>query len=211
MCCISYQSCLTLCNPLDCSPQGSSVHGIFQARIVEWVAISFSRESSQPRNQARVTCVSCIASGFFTHWAIREAHSVTGTDLIVRPFTLSKICFPLTFHGSVCCSWAIQRPKCGLSSIGRHTNIWGQLPTLIPSVEAPLTHYLPHGCLEWPLAHQYSYESTVSKNGHNTLGRLLLDVTIQHSTSFSHQSSPQNFFFSYFWDTFKINPFSSHP
>ena len=115
-----YQSCLTLCNPLDCSPQGSSVHGIFQARILEWVSISFSRESSQPRNQTHVNCVSCIASGFFTCWAIREAHSVTGTDLIVRLFTLSMICFPLTFYGSVSSSWATQRPKCGLSSIGKH-------------------------------------------------------------------------------------------
>ena len=42
-------SCLTLCDPMDCSLPGSSVHGIFQARILEWVAISFSRGSSQPR------------------------------------------------------------------------------------------------------------------------------------------------------------------
>ena len=39
------QACRTLCDPMDCSPPGSSVHGIFQARIMEWVAISFSRES----------------------------------------------------------------------------------------------------------------------------------------------------------------------
>ena len=45
------QSCLTLCNPMDCSPPGSSVHGVFQARILEWVAISSSRGSSQPRDQ----------------------------------------------------------------------------------------------------------------------------------------------------------------
>ena len=44
------QSCLTLCDPMDCSPPGSSVHGILQARILEWVAISFSRGSSQPRD-----------------------------------------------------------------------------------------------------------------------------------------------------------------
>ena len=43
------QLCLTLCNPMDCSPPDSSVHEIFQARILEWVAISFSRGSSQPR------------------------------------------------------------------------------------------------------------------------------------------------------------------
>ena len=44
------QLCLTLCDPMDCSLPGSSIHGIFQARILEWVAISFSRGSSQPRD-----------------------------------------------------------------------------------------------------------------------------------------------------------------
>ena len=48
------QSCPTLCNPMDCSPPGSSVHRIFQARVLEWVAISFSRGSSQPRGQTQV-------------------------------------------------------------------------------------------------------------------------------------------------------------
>ena len=56
------QSCLTLCNPLDCSSPGSSVHGILQARVLEWVALSFSRGSSQSSQ----TWVSCIAGGFFT-------------------------------------------------------------------------------------------------------------------------------------------------
>ena len=60
------QSCLTLCNPVDCSLPGFSIHGIFQARILEWVAISFSRGSSRPRNQTRV---SCIAGRRFTLWA----------------------------------------------------------------------------------------------------------------------------------------------
>ena len=50
MCAKSLQSCLTLCNPLDCSPPGSSVHGILQARILEWVAMPFSRGSSQPKD-----------------------------------------------------------------------------------------------------------------------------------------------------------------
>ena len=60
------QLCLTLCDPMDCSPPGSSVHGILQARILEWVAIPFSRGSYQPRNPTRV---SCFAGGFFTSWA----------------------------------------------------------------------------------------------------------------------------------------------
>ena len=57
------QSCLPLCDPMDCNPPGSSIHGIVQARILEWLAISFSRGSSQPRNQ---TQVSHTGSGFFT-------------------------------------------------------------------------------------------------------------------------------------------------
>ena len=62
-CCLVARSSLTLCNPMDCSPPGFSVHGIHRARILEWVAISFSRVFSQPRDQ---TCVSCIAGEFFT-------------------------------------------------------------------------------------------------------------------------------------------------
>ena len=57
------QSYLTLCYPMDYSPPGSSVHGIFQAKILEWVALSFSKGSSRPRDQ---TQVSSIAGGFFT-------------------------------------------------------------------------------------------------------------------------------------------------
>ena len=53
-CCSVSQSCLTLCNPMDCRLPGSSIHGILQARILEWVAISFSRESSRPRDRTRV-------------------------------------------------------------------------------------------------------------------------------------------------------------
>ena len=60
------QLCPTLCNPVDCSPPGSSVHGILQARILEWVAISFSRGSSQPRDWIQV---SCIAGRRFNLWA----------------------------------------------------------------------------------------------------------------------------------------------
>ena len=61
------QSCLTLCDPMDYSLPGSSVHDIPQARILEWVAISFSRGSSQHRDRAPV---SCIAGGFFTRRAV---------------------------------------------------------------------------------------------------------------------------------------------
>ena len=58
--CVRAQSCLSLCHPMDCNPPDSSVHGIFQARILEWFAISYSRESSQPKEQTRISWVSCI-------------------------------------------------------------------------------------------------------------------------------------------------------
>ena len=51
------QSCPTLCDPMDCSLPGSSVHGILQVRILEWVAISFSRGSSQPRDWTQVSWI----------------------------------------------------------------------------------------------------------------------------------------------------------
>jgi len=66
---------LTPCNPMDCSPPGSSVHGIFQARILGWFAISFSRGSSFSRDQ---TQVSSTAGRSFTDWATREAHPQLG-------------------------------------------------------------------------------------------------------------------------------------
>ena len=75
--------CLTLCNPMDCSPPGSSVLGILQARILEWVAISFSRGSSRPRDQ---TLVSCIVILLVTHKYQTQEH---------KEHFLPWDCFPL--------------------------------------------------------------------------------------------------------------------
>ena len=68
--CFFALSCPILCDPIDYSPPVSSVHGILQARILELVAISFSRASSQPRDQIQV---SCFAGKLFMVWATREA------------------------------------------------------------------------------------------------------------------------------------------
>ena len=64
---VRVQSCPTLCGPVDCSPPGSSVRGIFQARILEWVAIPYSRRSSQPRDQTCVSGVFCIGRWVLYH------------------------------------------------------------------------------------------------------------------------------------------------
>ena len=85
--CVVAQSCPALCNSMDCSTPGSSVHGILQARILEWVAMPSSSRSSQPRAR---TQVSRIAGGFFTVWATRKAPTYPREDFI---FFLLKECF----------------------------------------------------------------------------------------------------------------------
>ena len=97
VCCVC-SSRPTLCDPMDCnSPPGSSVHGLFQARILEWVAYPFSRGSSQPRNQIQV---SCIAGRFFTVWATRQARRhvkcYKRTHLILATGHWSGHCFSPT-------------------------------------------------------------------------------------------------------------------
>ena len=86
------QSCPTLCNPMDCSLPGSSIHGILQARILEWVVMPSSRGSSQPRDQ---TCVSCLL-----HWQAgylplvppgRPTHTHTHTHTHTQWLTLAKL------------------------------------------------------------------------------------------------------------------------
>ena len=71
--CLVTQSCPILCDPMDCSPAGSSVHRILQARILEWVATPSTRGSSQPRDR---TLVSHTAGKFFTAWATRDVQGL---------------------------------------------------------------------------------------------------------------------------------------
>ena len=75
--CVCAQSCPTLCNHVDCSPRGSSVHGIFQARILEQVATSYSRGSSQPRDQTCIYFISCIGRQIFYHRATRLSYMLS--------------------------------------------------------------------------------------------------------------------------------------
>ena len=99
------KSCPTLRDRLDCSPPGSFVHGISQARILEWVAISFLRASSRPRDW---TQVSCIATWLFTNWAAKETLAFNDEAFYVRKkFFLHKteinVClFELLFGEIIC-------------------------------------------------------------------------------------------------------------
>ena len=78
------QSYPTLCNPMNCSPPGSSVRGIFQTRILEWVAIRYSRRSSPPRDQ---TQFSYITGRSFTILATREVQVLCCSNAIYKDFT----------------------------------------------------------------------------------------------------------------------------
>ena len=79
----AWKCCLVMSNslrPLWTSPPGSSDHGIFQARILGWVTISFARGSSRPRDQTHISCDSCISRWFLYHWATSEAYSRLGSS-----------------------------------------------------------------------------------------------------------------------------------
>ena len=86
--CLVAQSRPTLCDPMDCSPSGSSVHGIPQARILEWIAVPSFRGSSRPRDR---TQVSCIAGRLFTIWV----KAIIGINIIIT-ITLISVhkCLP---------------------------------------------------------------------------------------------------------------------
>ena len=120
------QACPTLCNPMDYSPPGSSVHGILQARKLKWIAMPSSRGSSQPRDWTRV---SCPARRFFNVWATRKAYSLEllkisshkYIELLSYNLTLKTIGLPFhndsyrklvkileTYH-AFCCPW---KEKC---------------------------------------------------------------------------------------------------
>ena len=77
------ESCLTLCKPRNCRPPGSRVHGILQTRILEWVAIPFSRGSFWLRDWTRVSCMACR---LFTNWANTEAPGTTRISYTHAPF-----------------------------------------------------------------------------------------------------------------------------
>ena len=88
------QLCLTLCYPMDCSPPGFSVHGILQARTLEWVAISSPRGSSQTRDQTLVTYVSCMAGRFCITSAIKEGSPNISVLLSIFPASLAPVVGP---------------------------------------------------------------------------------------------------------------------
>ena len=115
--CVCAQSCPTHCDSMNYSPPGFAVHGLLQARILKWIAISSSRGSSWPQDWALISCISCFAGGLFTTNATWEA-PLLGGGVVNSVFTLDPspilgpaICWiPLSFDlqlGSVRGKWVL--------------------------------------------------------------------------------------------------------
>ena len=97
--CVCAQSCLTLCDLVDCSLPDSSVHGLFQARILKLAAISYSMGSSPPRDQTPVSCVSCIGRQILYHSAPWEVQNtgVGSVSLLQGILAWVAISYPKRF------------------------------------------------------------------------------------------------------------------
>ena len=105
--CSVTQSCLILCDPMDCSPPGSSVHGLVQARVLEWAALSYSRGFSRARDRTHISCVFCIRRWILYHhttWeALKGSTTVSQLD-IVGPVLGLRVTFGgLTSPGMLKC------------------------------------------------------------------------------------------------------------
>ena len=127
------QLCPTLCNPMDCSPPGSSVHGILQAKTLEWVAIPFSRGSSWPRDW---TQVSCIAGRFFISWATREAPKLLSVSPV--QFSHSIVSDSLRPHES-----QHARPPCPSPTRGVHSDSCPSSRWCHPAIHLLLSPFPP--------------------------------------------------------------------
>ena len=159
---------------MDCSPSGSSVHGIFQARILEWVVIPFSRGSSWLRDW---TQASCIAGQFFNIWATLYQLSHKGS-----PSILAWVAYPFSSRSS----WPMNRT--GVSALQADSlpaELSGK-PILLPKLDLKI--YFLEDCFLWP---PVIFRSAV-KHVHDTCSSLVASITIETNvSSFDiHLSSP---------------------
>ena len=206
------QSCLTLCYPMD-----YTVHGILQARILDWVAFSFSRGSSQTRDRAGV---SCIAGGFFTSWATVQFSSVQFSRiwLFATPWiTARQLPCPsptLGVHSNSCplsrwCNPAISSSVIPFSSCPQSLPASGSLPMTqlftwggqSIGVSA-FASFLPINTQDWSPLEWSSWISLQSKG----LSRVFSNTTVQKHQFFSAQLSSQSNSHIHTWQLEKPQP-----
>ena len=150
---------------MDCSPPGSSVHGIFQARILEWVVIPFSRGSSWLKDW---TQVSCIAGQFFTIWAILYQLSHKGSWS-----KLEWVAYPFS-SGS---SWPMNRTRVSALQADSLPAEPSGKPILFPKLDLQI-HFL-EDCFLWP---PVKFRSAI-KHAHDTCSSLVARITIETDVS----------------------------
>ena len=178
-CCFGHfitKSCLTLfCEPMDCNPPSFSVHGISQGRILEWVAVSFSRGSSQLRDRTRVSWEPCKKGGFFTTEPPVKPSLLSGNCPISSPLPASSllVCEGLTRVqpapasqegppqqalpsltqwgpcGGMAGSWALVTQQSWQPRWGGHEfeRVSGEGPTCLPGISAQPSPAADHGQL----------------------------------------------------------------
>ena len=146
------QSCPTLCLLMDCSPSGSSVRGILRARILEWIAIPFSRGSSRPRDQTWVFCV----TGRQTIWATRESPKINAVSWFKRGSSSKNhgewrlfSSYSRKFQYSKNLHWASQVALV-VKNPPAHSGDWSSIPGLGRSPGVGNGYPLQYSCLENP-------------------------------------------------------------
>ena len=146
----SLELCPTLCSPMDCSLPDSSVHGILQARILEWVAISLSRWSSQPRDQTHVSYISCIGRWVLYHYQHLGSHGLPEVTLTGTSFQDGRQDIPERIISNfIRDSWCCGKPAnlvlygCGASFIHPNRNVRED------AGEKYITFHLPRGDDIW--------------------------------------------------------------
>ena len=168
------QSCPTLCEPRDCNPPGSIVHRIFQAKILEWVAISSSRGSSWPRGRTHLSCISGIARQILYYWRhLRspfQVHFYSVVNMIhqLNKFhlnTYSLVRFPDGSDGKDCVQ--CRKPELD-AQVGRIP--WRRerqpTPVFLPGKfheQRGLVGYSPCGCKESDMTDRLTLIFTVSE------------------------------------------------
>ena len=158
--------CLTLYDPMDCSPPGSSVHGILQARILEWVATSFSRGPSRPRDQ---TQVSCIAGRFFTaeppEKPPQSVQSLSHVGIFASPGTAARqASLSITSFWSSLTLMSIESVMPSNHLILCHPFLL--LPSIFPSIKVFFNESIL--CIRWPKYWSFSFNISPS-NEHSGL------------------------------------------
>jgi len=212
------QSCLTLCNPMDCSLPGSTVHGVFQARILEWIAISFSRGTSQTRDW---TWVSRIVGRCFTVWGtihiynaiFSSVQSLSRVRLFATPWIAARQA-SLSITNSRCSPRLRSYESVMPSSHFLLCRPLLLLPPIPPSIRvfsnesvSALASVLPKKSQGWSPSEWTRWISLQSKG----LSRVFSNTTVQKHQFFGAQPSSQSKSHIHTWPQEKPQPWLDEP